>query len=108
MRLLGTSWVAGGQSFNSVAVRRELIIIRASQIGRQRMATLNLRVNGADHSVAADDPKMPLLYALRDGLGLHGPKFGCGLGQCGACTVIIAGEAVRSCQKPVADAVGQE
>jgi nicotinate dehydrogenase subunit A len=44
---------------------------------------------------------MPLLYALRDGLGLHGPKFGCGLGQCGACTVLIDGEAVRSCVTPL-------
>ncbi|HEX5278595.1 MAG TPA: (2Fe-2S)-binding protein [Micropepsaceae bacterium] len=62
------------------------------------MATVNLRVNGAAHAIDADDPNMPLLYALRDDVGLHGPKFGCGLGQCGACTVLMDGQAVRSCQ----------
>ena len=48
---------------------------------------ITMSVNGKPVSIAADDPKMPLLYALRDDLGLHGPRFGCGLGQCGACTV---------------------
>jgi nicotinate dehydrogenase subunit A len=72
------------------------------------MANITLRVNGATHDIAVDDPDMPLLYALRDELGLHGPKFGCGLGQCGACTVIIAGEAVRACQKPIGAVGGQE
>ena len=62
------------------------------------MATVNLRVNGAAHAIDADDPNMPLLYTLRDDVGLHGPKFGCGLGQCGACTVLMDGQAVRSCQ----------
>src|SRR5205085_1404211 len=61
------------------------------------MATVNLRVNGSTHVVETDDLAMPLLYALRDGLELHGPKFGCGLGQCGACTVLMDGQAVRSC-----------
>jgi nicotinate dehydrogenase subunit A len=56
-----------------------------------------LNVNGKRVSVKYDDPQMPLLYALRDDLGLHGPRFGCGLGQCGACTVHIDGVAVRSC-----------
>ena len=56
-----------------------------------------LNVNGKRVAVAYDDPEMPLLYALRDNLGLHGPRFGCGLGQCGACTVHIDGAAVRSC-----------
>jgi nicotinate dehydrogenase subunit A len=60
-----------------------------------------LHVNGQPVSVAVDDPDMPLLYALRDDLGLHGPRFGCGLGQCGACTVHVDGEAVRSCQTPL-------
>lgn len=64
-----------------------------------------LSVNGRPVEVMVDDPDMPLLYALRNGLDLHGPRFGCGLGQCGACTVIIDGEAVRSCQLPVS-AVG--
>jgi nicotinate dehydrogenase subunit A len=60
-----------------------------------------LSVNGEIVSIAVDDPDMPLLYALRDDLGLHGPRFGCGLGQCGACTVHIDGAAVRSCITPL-------
>jgi nicotinate dehydrogenase subunit A len=58
-------------------------------------------VNGKRVSVTYDDPQMPLLYALRDNLGLHGPRFGCGLGQCGACTVHLDGTAVRSCVTPL-------
>ena len=65
------------------------------------MPGVNLRVNGLSQVVETGDMAMPLLYALRDGLGLHGPKFGCGLGQCGACTVIMDGQAVRSCQVAV-------
>jgi nicotinate dehydrogenase subunit A len=61
------------------------------------MRTITLKVNGRDHAVPLDDESMPLLYALRDDLALHGPKFGCGLGQCGACMVLIDGAAVRSC-----------
>jgi nicotinate dehydrogenase subunit A len=61
-----------------------------------------LTVNGKRVSVKYDDPQMPLLYALRDDVGLHGPRFGCGLGQCGACTVHIDGAAVRSCITPIA------
>jgi nicotinate dehydrogenase subunit A len=61
-----------------------------------------LNVNGKRVSVKYDDPQMPLLYALRDDLELHGPRFGCGLGQCGACTVHIDGVAVRSCITPLA------
>jgi len=64
-----------------------------------------LSVNGQTVQLAVDDPDMPLLYALRNDLELHGPRFGCGLGQCGACTIIVDGEAVRSCQLPVS-AVG--
>ena len=61
----------------------------------------SLSVNGKRVTVQYDDPQMPLLYALRDNLGLHGPRFGCGLGQCGACTVHIDGTAVRSCVTPI-------
>jgi len=68
------------------------------------MAKYTLRVNGKTQSVDVD-PDMPLLYALRNDLQLNGPKFGCGLGQCGACTVIIDGNPVRSCQMPMS-AVG--
>jgi nicotinate dehydrogenase subunit A len=60
-----------------------------------------LNVNGKTSTVEVDDPQMPLLYALRNDLGLHGPRFGCGLGQCGACTVLVDGNAVRSCLLPV-------
>ena len=60
-----------------------------------------LSVNGKKVSVSIDDPDMPLLYALRNELSLHGPRFGCGLGQCGACTVHIDGAATRSCITPL-------
>ena len=60
-----------------------------------------LDVNGARVTTSFDDPEMPLLYLLRNNLGLHGPRFGCGLAQCGACTVHIDGRATRSCVTPV-------
>jgi len=60
-----------------------------------------LDVNGASRSVEIDDPDMPLLYALRNELGLNNPHFGCGLAQCGACTVHVDGVATRSCVTPV-------
>ena len=68
-------------------------------------SSVPLNVNGRATAVEVDDPDMPLLYALRDNLGLRGPRFGCGLGQCGSCTVHIDGEAVRSCVTPLS-AVG--
>jgi nicotinate dehydrogenase subunit A len=71
------------------------------------MRTITLKVNGTNHAVPLDDEAMPLLYALRDDLALHGPKFGCGLGQCGACTVLLDGAAVRSCITPAATAEGR-
>jgi len=69
---------------------------------------LALSVNGKPVSVQLDDPEMPLLYALRDELGLHGPRFGCGLGQCGACTVHMDGAAVRSCVTPMSAVKGRK
>ena len=72
------------------------------------MANVTLRVNGQTRTIDADDPNMPLLYALRDDMELNGPKFGCGLGQCGACTVIVDGNAVRSCQMTVSQAQGRQ
>jgi nicotinate dehydrogenase subunit A len=63
--------------------------------------SIGLTVNNRWLSLTVDDPDMPLLYVLRDDLGLHGPRFGCGLGQCGACTVHVDGKAVRSCITPV-------
>ena len=65
------------------------------------MSVLNLKVNGQTHSLDVD-PATPLLYVLSDDLALRGPKFGCGLGQCGSCTVIVKGNAIRSCITPVA------
>ena len=65
------------------------------------MAIKSLTVNGKRVPVTYNDPQMPLLYVLRNDLGLHGPRFGCGLGQCGACTVHIDGAAVRSCITPL-------
>ncbi len=67
--------------------------------------TISLKVNGAVHSVPAE-PDTPLLYVLRNDLALNGAKFGCGLAQCGACTVLIDGQAVRSCVTPIGT-VGQ-
>jgi nicotinate dehydrogenase subunit A len=66
------------------------------------MPTISLRVNGGVHAVDVD-PETPLLYVLGDELHLRGPKFGCGLGQCGACTVLMNGHAVRSCVTPVSE-----
>ena len=68
------------------------------------MSVFNVRVNGQNHRIDVD-PNTPLLYVLSDDLALRGPKFGCGLGQCGSCTVILKGEAVRSCVTPIS-AVG--
>jgi len=67
---------------------------------------LRLVVNGQPREVAAD-PETPLLYVLRNDLGLTGTKFGCGLGQCGACTVLVDGKPVRSCMLPVQAVAGQ-
>ena len=71
------------------------------------MPQYTLRVDGRTHTVEAD-ADMPLLYALRDDLNLPNPHFGCGLSQCGACTVHLNGKAIRSCSTPVAQAAGQE
>jgi len=71
------------------------------------MASYTFRVNGRRERVESWDPDQPLLYLLRNALNLHGPKFGCGLGQCGACTVLMDGAAVRSCSLPVSAAQGK-
>ena len=70
------------------------------------MSTITLRVNGGAHTLDID-PSTPLLYVLRNDLSLQGPRFGCGLGQCGACTVIINGAAVRSCVTPCSSVKGE-
>lgn len=71
------------------------------------MSSIVLKVNGQSHTVDVD-PATPLLYILSDDLELRGPKFGCGLGQCGSCTVIVSGRAVRSCITPVSTLNGAE
>jgi nicotinate dehydrogenase subunit A len=79
---------------------------RVRDLKEEQRVNTKLILNGKTH-VADVDPTTPLLYVLRDTLGLKGPKFGCGLGQCGACTVIVNGEAVLSCVTPVASAQDQ-
>ena len=71
------------------------------------MATMTLTVNGRAHTVDVD-PTTPLLYVLSDDLNLRGPKFGCGLGQCGACTVLVQGRTLRSCVTTVGTMTGVE
>ena len=68
---------------------------------------LTFQVDGRARSIEIDDPAMPLLYALRDELGLINPRFGCGLGQCGSCTVHVDGRSVRSCITPVRSVEGK-
>jgi nicotinate dehydrogenase subunit A len=71
------------------------------------MPQYKFRVNGREVSVDSWDPEQPLLYVLRNGLRLHGAKFGCGLGQCGACSVLLDGKITRSCMTPVRTVVGR-
>lgn len=71
------------------------------------MSALSLKVNGRSHALDVD-PATPLLYVLSDDLGLRGPKFGCGLAQCGSCTVIAGGRAIRSCVTPVGSVAGSD
>lgn len=68
---------------------------------------LSLNVNGVNHRVDVE-PEMPLLWVIREQIGLTGTKFGCGIAQCGACTVHVNGEPVRSCSFPVSNAVNQK
>src|SRR2546427_12774160 len=71
------------------------------------MAVMNLKVNGRTHPVDVD-PATPLLYVLSDDLGLRGPKFGCGLGQCGSCAVMVNGRVIRSCVTAVRSMAGSQ
>ncbi|WP_419950560.1 (2Fe-2S)-binding protein [Candidatus Palauibacter sp.] len=70
------------------------------------MSEVTLKVNGESHALDVD-PSTTLLYVLRNDLGLRGPRFGCGLGQCGTCTVLMDGRAIRSCMRPVSRATGE-
>ncbi len=71
------------------------------------MPTVTFTVNGTARSVDVRDPDQPLLYALRNNIGLTGPKFGCGLGQCGACTVLLDQTPLRSCVTPLSAVAGK-
>ena len=71
------------------------------------MNHISLKINGQSHAIDAE-PDCPLLYVLRDNLALNNPRFGCGLGQCGACTVLVDNRAVRSCMLPVSAVAGKE
>ena len=70
--------------------------------------SIQVKVDGTTHRLTVDDPDMPLLYALRDDLGLDNPRFGCGLAQCGACTVHVDGVPTRSCVTPLSQVAGHE
>jgi len=72
------------------------------------MPAYSFKLNGTTTKVDSWDPAQPLLYVLRNLLGVHGPKFGCGLGQCGACTVHVNGQAIRSCSVPVSTVAGKQ
>ena len=71
------------------------------------MPTFKFQLNGQETTVESWDPNQPLLYVLRNDLELHGPKFGCGMSQCGACTVIMDGKATRSCVTTIKQAAGK-
>src|SRR5205085_12069498 len=82
-------------------------IVNRGRYNFDAMARTMLTVNGTSHTVDVD-PDCPLLYVLRDTLELNNPRFGCGLGQCGACTVLVDNRAVRSCSLPVSRAAGRK
>src|SRR5690349_11240694 len=84
------------------------IILQTSHFRRAdtAMATYRFKVNGKDSTVTIDDPTTPLLFVLQENFQLNGPKFGCGLAQCGACTVLVDGKPVRSCTTAVSRADG--
>src|SRR5262250_796143 len=84
---------------------REEAAAAALMQGDTTAMAISIKVNGRSHSVTAE-PDTPLLYVLRNDLGLNGPKFGCGLGQCGACMVHIDGRVVRSCTTPLSAVQG--
>ena len=95
------------KGLNNLAARVPPTYTRSHNNEESRMAQYRLNVNGKVREVDAWDGEMPLLYALRNSLELHAAKFGCGLGQCGTCTVLVDGQAVRSCTLKISDAVGK-
>jgi nicotinate dehydrogenase subunit A len=103
--LQGTTRHFGSVPFKVLFLRANDLPAR-SRYSREVNMSLVLHVNGAAREVAAD-PETPLLYVLRNDLKLKGARYGCGLGQCGACTVIIDGKAIQSCDVPVSAAAGK-
>jgi nicotinate dehydrogenase subunit A len=93
--------------FGCILLRKAGIDSGQAPVYFDEMAKITLNVNGRNHTLDLD-PATPLLYALSDDLELRGPKFGCGLGQCGACVAIVNGAAVRTCITPVSAAEGKE
>src|SRR5215471_13341909 len=81
--------------------------VSSGSMKEQVMASYRFRVNDVAKVVESWDPNQPLLYLLRNSLHLHAVKFGCGLGQCGACTVLLDGNAVRSCMTPISKVTGR-
>jgi len=96
------------RGYEPAFAKRQFFGHNGATFGRKpNMAVMNFKVNGRAQSVDVD-PATPLLYVLSDDLELRGPKFGCGLGQCGSCTVIVKGQAMRSCITPVSSVVGAD
>jgi nicotinate dehydrogenase subunit A len=93
--------------FGCILSRKAGIDTGQAPVYFDEMARITLNVNGRSHTLDLD-PATPLLYALSDDLELRGPKFGCGLGQCGACVAIVNGAAVRTCITPVSAVEGKE
>lgn len=104
MTLVNQAFAAQKFSIFQLKVLRTLIAVSKTNL---LMASYNLSINGKNYTVEAD-PKMPLLWAIRELAGLHGTKYGCGVAQCGACTVHLNGNPVRSCSIPIATAAKQK
>jgi len=83
------------------------MIIHANR-GQNDVSAYSLTVNGGSYTVNVDDPATPLLYILQENFKLNGPKFGCGLGQCGSCTVLLDGQPIRSCNTAISDIAGHQ
>src|SRR6201989_51543 len=107
MRRRSTAWLLGSpRSLSYVARLTAALKVRTTTSAKGHIDMFELTVNGIKHQVDVV-PEMPLLWVLRDELGITSPKYGCGVAQCGACTVQIDGMAVRSCQAKIGDLAGK-
>jgi nicotinate dehydrogenase subunit A len=95
------------QTVVSARARQARVTVAGAEIDEMMQTKVRLKVNGKAHDVDAA-PDTPLLYVLRNDLALNGPKYGCGLGECGACTVLVDGKAARSCVIPLEGCAGRE